>query len=63
MCQWRRSGVFTVKFVHISHLVVGSVSIVNFEQVNADGVFWETVSSKTFDRGLNTPLSSDLLVF
>ena len=32
--QWRRSGVFTVNFEHISRLV----SIVNFEQVNAS---WE----------------------
>ena len=32
--QWRRFGVFIVNFEHISHLC-SSVSIVNFEQVNA----------------------------
>ena len=36
-CQWRRSGVFNVNFQHISRLC-SSVSIVNFEEVNAD---WE----------------------
>ena len=37
--QWRRFGVFIVNFKHITHLVlvttVSTVSIVNFEQVNA----------------------------
>ena len=33
--HWRRFGVFTVNFEHISHLC-SSVSIVNFEQVHAD---------------------------
>ena len=32
--HWRRFGVFTVNFEHISHLC-SSVSIVNFEHVNA----------------------------
>ena len=32
--KWRRFGVFIVNFEHISHLC-SSVSIVNFEQVNA----------------------------
>ena len=31
---WRHSGVFIFNFEHILHLV-SSVSIVNFEQVNA----------------------------
>ena len=31
--HWRLSGIFIVNFEHISHLA--SVSIVNFEQVNA----------------------------
>ena len=35
--HWRRFGVFIVNFEHISHLCF-SVSIVNFEQVNAG---WE----------------------
>ena len=35
--KWRRFGVFIVNFEHILHLC-SSVSIVNFEQVNAD---WE----------------------
>ena len=31
-CYWRRSGVFIVNFVHISHIVlVSTVSILNFE--------------------------------
>ena len=34
--HWRRPGVFIVNFEHISHLVL--VSIVNFEQLNADWV-------------------------
>ena len=33
-CQWRRFDVFIDNFEHISHLY-SSVSIVNFEQVNA----------------------------
>ena len=33
--RWRRSGVFIVNFKHISRLC-SSVSIVNFEHVNAD---------------------------
>ena len=33
--QWRRSGFFIVNFEHISHTPCSSVSIVNFEQVNA----------------------------
>ena len=37
MTPWRRFGVFVVNFEHISHLC-SSVSIVNFEQVNAG---WE----------------------
>ena len=37
--QWRRSGVFIVKFEHISHLV--SASIANFEHVNTGWVMWE----------------------
>ena len=32
--QWRRSGIFIVNFEHISQLI-SSVSIANFEQVNA----------------------------
>ena len=32
--HWRRFGAFTVNFEHISHLC-SSVSIVNFEHVNA----------------------------
>ena len=35
--QWRRFGVFIVIFEHISHLC-SNVSIVNFEQVNANWV-------------------------
>ena len=34
--HWRRSGVFIVNFEYISHLA--SVSIVNFEQINAGWV-------------------------
>ena len=33
--RWRRSGVFIVNYEHIT---CSSVSIVNFEQVNADWV-------------------------
>ena len=36
-CQWRYSGIFIVNFEHIS--TCSSVSIVNFEQVNAS---WES---------------------
>ena len=43
--QWRRSGVFIVNFEHITHLV-HCVSIVNFEQVNAD---WVEVTAATFN--------------
>ena len=35
--NWRRFDVFIVNFEHISHLC-SSVSIVNFEQVNAGWV-------------------------
>ena len=35
MAHWRRFGVLTVNFENISHFF-SSVSIVNFEQVNAD---------------------------
>ena len=35
--QWHRFGVFIVNFEHISHLC-SSVSIANFEQVNAGWV-------------------------
>ena len=35
---WRRFGSFIVNFEHISH-ICSSVSIVNFEQVNADWIF------------------------
>ena len=35
--QWRRSGVFTVKFEHTSPC--SSVSVVNLMQVNADWVY------------------------
>ena len=38
--HWRRRfGIFTVNFEHISHLC-SSVSLVNFEQVNAG---WEVI--------------------
>ena len=37
--QSRRSGFFIVNFEHISHLV-SSISIDNFEQVNAGWVVW-----------------------
>ena len=41
--QWRRSGIFIVKFQHISHLLL-VFFIVNFEQLNADcDVFFEKV--------------------
>ena len=33
--QWRRSGVFIVNIEQISH-IVQNVSVVDFEQVNAD---------------------------
>ena len=36
--HWRRFGVFIVNFEYFSHLF-SSVSIVNFEQVNAGWVF------------------------
>ena len=36
--HWRRFGVFIVNFQHMPYLC-SSVSIINFEQVNAD---WET---------------------
>ena len=41
-CQWGRSGVFIVNFEHISQL---AVSIVNFEQVNANWVATKTFQS------------------
>ena len=31
-----RSGIFIVKFEHVSHIVLALFSIINFEQVNAD---------------------------
>ena len=43
-CQWSRSGVFIVNFEHIPRIVLMSllltsnVSIVNFEEANADWV-------------------------
>ena len=40
-CPWRRSCVFIVNFEHISR----SVSIVNFEQVNAG---WECLNQQTY---------------
>ena len=43
--QWRRSGVFIVNFEHISHPPCSSVSIVNFEQVNAGWISAAIVSS------------------
>ena len=36
-CQWRRSGIFIVNFEHI-FTPCSSVSIFNFEQVNAGRV-------------------------
>ena len=49
MTSWRRSGAFIVNLEHISPLVP-SVSIVNFEQVNADWV-------KNYDPALKMFLS------
>ena len=34
--HWHCSGVFIVNFVHISHLILSSVSVVNFERANAN---------------------------
>ena len=48
--QWRRFGVFIVNFEHISHLC-SSVSIVNFEQVNAD---WVYVNENSVSISLNS---------
>ena len=36
--HWHRSGVFIVNFEYISHLVLSSVSVVNFEQVIANWI-------------------------
>ena len=46
LCHWRRSGVFTVNFKHISHLF--PVSIVEFEQVN---VSWIMILPKLMKNG------------
>ena len=55
--QWRRSGVFIVNFEHISHL--SNVSIVDFEQVNA-----ETSQNVNLHAALNkTSLENDSKIF
>ena len=45
--HWRRSSIFIINFEHISNLC-SSVTIVNFEQVNADWVGNVWFSSGTF---------------
>ena len=46
LCHWRRSGVFTVNFKHISHLF--PVSIVEFEHVNGS---WVMILPKEWKMG------------
>ena len=44
---WRRSVVFIVNFEHISHLAL-SVSIINFEQINAG---WVSKHTQRYSNG------------
>ena len=47
--HWHRFGGFIVNFEHISHLF-SSVSIVNFEQVNAGWNGWKTIENIKLSR-------------
>ena len=48
-CHWRRFGGFIVNFEHISHLF-SSVSIANFEQVNAGWDVWKSIENIKLSR-------------
>ena len=58
---WRCSGAFIVNFEHIPHFV-SSVSIINFEQVDASWVvvkltlFYFSINPKNFPFPLSFPL-------